>query len=252
MPSSRGYQFNFSQILTEAMYDREAREKKAKTIIAVLSDYFRSDFKSFSVLDVGCSTGFIANYLSNFFGQVLGIDIDESAIDFAKRQFRKGNLDFIKSDSQKVECDENTFDVVICTHIYEHVPDAGILMKEIFRILKPNGVCYFSAGNRLKIMEPHYHLPFLSILPRPLAHLYIRASRKHKYYYEKHLSYWGLMKLVRDFEVIDYTKKIIRQPEKFKTEYMIQPDTNKARLARFVVKNAYWLCPTYVWLLHKQ
>jgi hypothetical protein len=39
MKKSRGYQYNFSQILPDAMYDRESREKKARTMVAVLKDF---------------------------------------------------------------------------------------------------------------------------------------------------------------------------------------------------------------------
>lgn len=251
MTRSRGYQFNFSKILPEAMHDREAREKKAKTIVAVFRDYFQSDLKSFSVLDVGCSTGFIANYLAKYFGKVIGIDIDETAIDFARRQFDNDNLEFVKSDSQKMEFSDNAFDAIICAHIYEHVPDAGRLLGEIFRVQKPGGVCYFAAGNRINIMEPHYNLPFLSMLPRPLAHIYLRAFRESKFYYESHLTYWGLKRLVYQFERIDYTEKIIQQPESFEADYMLRPNTHKARLAQLILDHAYWLCPTYIWLLRK-
>jgi len=233
------------------MHNGETREKKAKTIVAVFRDYFRSDFKSFSVLDVGCSTGFIANYLATCFGKVIGIDIDEAAVDFAKRQFDKDNLEFVKINSQKIKFSDNEFDAVICAHIYEHVPDAVKLLDEIFRVLKPGGVCYFAAGNRINFIEPHYHLAFLSVLPRPLAHVYIRAFRKSEFYYEKHLTYWGLKRLVCQFERIDYTKKIIQQPQCFEADYMLGPNTHKARFARLIIKHAYWLCPTYIWLLRK-
>ena len=65
MMALRRYQRNFSEMLPEAMYDREGRERKARTMVAVLSDFIGSDFQSLSVLDIGSSTGFIANYLSN-------------------------------------------------------------------------------------------------------------------------------------------------------------------------------------------
>jgi 2-polyprenyl-3-methyl-5-hydroxy-6-metoxy-1,4-benzoquinol methylase len=251
MAQTRGYQFDYSKLLPDAMYDQSAREKKAKTMVTVFSDYFQSDLKSFSLLDLGCSTGFIANYLAEHFGEVAGIDIDEPAIDFARRQFERDNLQFLKSNSQKIKFPPNTFDAIVCAHIYEHVPDAHMLLGEIFRVLKPGGVCYFAAGNRLNVMEPHYHLPFLSILPRPLAHIYVRAARKSKYYYEKHLTYWGLKRLVCKFERIDYTKKIIRHPERFEASYMLKPNTRKAKLAQIIVNHAYGLCPTYIWLLRK-
>lgn len=251
MKKKREYQHNFSEMLHKQMYDSRAREKKAKTMIAVFRDYFRLNLKSFSLLDVGCSTGFIANYLANYFGHVIGIDIDKPAIDFARRRFSKANLEFFESDSQELEFTENIFDAIVCAHIYEHVPDASRLLGEIFRVLKPGGVCYFAAGNRINVIEPHYKLPFLSMLPRPLAHIYVRKLRKSKFYYEKHLTYWSLKKLVCKFERIDYTKKIILRPKNFEANYMLRPNKYKIRLARFVVKHAYGLCPTYIWILRK-
>lgn len=251
MAQTRGYQFDFSKILPAAMYDCEAREKKAKTMLAVFKDYFKTDLKSFSLLDFGCSTGFISHHLACYFGQVLGIDIDGPAIDFARKNFNKPNLEFVKIDSQKIDFPENTFDVTICAHIYEHVPDAEMLMSEIYRVLKSEGVCYFAAGNRFRIMEPHYHLPFLSAIPRPLAHAYLRLAGRGKFYYEKHLSFWGLKKLTSCFEYIDYTRPIIAHPAIFGADYMIRPDSNTAKLAKFISKYAYWLCPTYIWLLRK-
>lgn len=241
----------FSEIFPEAMYDRENRERKAKTIVAVLSDFLRSDFQSLSVLDIGASTGIIANYLSKYFGKVIGIDIDKPAIEYARNNFIKENLVFQMGDSMHLNFPQNMFDAVICAQVYEHVPNTNRLMQEIHRVLKQGGVCYFAAGNRLNIKEPHYNLPFLSVVPRQLAHIYLKIAGKGEFYQEKHLSYWGLIKLVRNFERIDYTEKIITNPQFFHADYMIQKNTVKARLARFIVQYFYWLCPSYIWLLRK-
>jgi len=238
-------------MLSHAMYDRDKREKKALTMLTIIKDFFKSDLRCFNLLDVGCSTGFIANYLADHFDQVVGIDIDESAINFAKNNFKKDNLTFIKNNSMRIKFSQKSFDFVICAHIYEHVPDAERLMAEIYRVLKPEGVCFFSAGNRMRIMEPHYNLPFLSVIPRPLSNVYIRMAGRGRFYYEKHLSYWGLKRLVNNFERIYYTQKIIEKPKRFHADYMIMVDTKKARLAGLIVKYAYWMCPSYIWILQK-
>ena len=251
MKKNRKYQYNFSKMLHQQMYDYEGREKKAKTMLAVLSHYYSTGLNHLSALDVGSSTGIITNYLASYFQNIIGMDIDGPAVEFAKKQFKQQNLEFRIGSSLNMDFTDRTFDVVICAHIYEHVPDAKLLMDEIFRVLKVNGVCYFAAGNRYRIMEPHYNLPFLSAVPRPLAHPYVRLAGRSKYYYEKHLSYWGLKKLVRQFDLIDYTRHIIKQPVNFGAEYMIRPNSNKAKLAKFISKRVYWLCPTYIWLLRK-
>ena len=44
------------------------------------------------------------------------------------------------ADATKLEFDDNSFDVVIANHILEHIPDDLKAMKEIYRVLKDNGV----------------------------------------------------------------------------------------------------------------
>ncbi|MCK5359601.1 MAG: methyltransferase domain-containing protein, partial [Gammaproteobacteria bacterium] len=139
----------------------------------------------------------------------------------------------------------------ICSQVYEHVIDARQMMDEIYRVLKPEGICYFAAGNRLAIDEHHHHLPFLSAIPRPLGHLYLRLAGKGKYYYEKHLSYWGLKSLVSRFQIVDYTAEVINDPKRYATDYMLEPGSSKQKFARLIVKRFYWLCPGYIWLLKK-
>lgn len=249
---NRGYQYNFSSMHGDSMYDKEAREGKANTMVRVLSHHFgQESVAQMSLLDVGSSTGFIDNYLSKNFAMVTGIDIDTEAIDHASKTFSDGHLHFCVGDAMSLDFPENSFDVVICSQIYEHVPDARRMMDEIYRVLKPEGVCYFAAGNRLSIEEHHYQLPFLSVIPRPLGHLYIRLAGKGKYYYEKHLSYWGLKSLVEKFEVVDYTGKIIDDPAQFNVIYMLEPGSKRHKIAKFVVNWLYWACPGYIWLLRK-
>ncbi|MHB8743872.1 MAG: class I SAM-dependent methyltransferase [Sulfuricaulis sp.] len=220
-------------------------------MLAVLHDHYGVDLTDLRALDVGASTGFIDNILAEHFGTVVGIDIDEAAINFARQSFNRENLEFRVGDAMNISAPGDNFDVVICAQVYEHVPDANILMKEIHRVLKPGGICYFAASNRFMFHEPHYHLPLLSAIPRPLAHLYLRLAGKGRYYYEKHLSYWGLKKLVARFAIHDYTGAIIEDPARFHADYMLKPGSPKASVAALVTRHAYWLSPGYIWLLRK-
>ena len=249
---SRGYQHNFSSLHGDSMYDKEARERKANTMIRVLSHNFgEENIAQMSLLDVGSSTGIIQNYLSRAFAEVTGLDIDTRAVEHATKVYATEHLHFRTGDAMSIDFPDNSFDVVICSQIYEHVPDARKMTDEIYRVLKPEGVCYFAAGNRLSIEEHHYNLPFLSVIPRPLGHIYLRLAGKGKHYYEKHLSYWGLKSLVKRFDIIDYTSKVINDPEKFHIAYMLEPGSKKHAFALFVVNKMYWLCPGYIWLLKK-
>lgn len=247
---SRGYQYDFSS-KAAAMYDVSARERKAHTMVAVLEDYFDKPLMDLTLLDVGSSTGIIDHYLSGYFGRVTGIDIDSSAVKHATETYRNDRLEFQAGDALNLPFPDASFDVVICSQVYEHVPDAKRMMDEIYRVLKAGGVCYFAATNRLKLMEPHYHLPLLSVIPKPLAHAYMRIAGKGSYYYEQHLSYWGLKKLVQKFMTNDYTVKIILDPVKYGTDYMVHSNSLKALMAKILLKYAYWASPGYIWLLKK-
>ena len=246
----RGYQHGFSEQGT-AMFNVDKRQRKARTMVAVLKEQTGEDLSKLSVLNVGGSAGIIDDYLSRHFGQVTGIDIDETAIAHARGNFHNDNLTFELGDAMNLRYDDDTFDVAVCSQVYEHVPDADTMMQEIFRVLKPGGVCYFAAGNRLMFNEPHYNLPLLSVIPRPLAHLYMKLAGKGSHYYEKHLSYWGLKKLVRQFETTDYTRPIILAPGRFDAEYMVKPGSMKQRMAALLATWFIWLVPGYIWILRK-
>lgn len=248
--NSREYQYGFSE-RTDDMYDKCVREKKAITMISVLKDHLGSKIKNAKLLNVGGSTGIIDNYLSKHTKEVISIDIDEPAIHHAQRTYQTDNLTFQVADALNLPFHNNSFDIVICSQVYEHVPDAEKMFEEIFRVLLPNGVCYFAAGNRIMWNEPHYNLPLLSILPNPLANFYMRITGKGQYYYEKHLTYWGLKKLVNKFKIIDYTKDLVCEPEKYSTSYMIETGSLKQRMAKFVISIFYWATPGYIWLLEK-
>lgn len=42
-------------------------------------------------------------------------------------------------DLHQIPLEDNRFDVVFCNHVMEHVDDALVCMKELFRVLKPGG-----------------------------------------------------------------------------------------------------------------
>lgn len=248
------YQENFSEMHKEAMYNLAQRTQKANKTIAVIKDYLQKNNllqKDLSLLDIGCSTGYLTTTYSSVFTNVTGLDIDEKAIQHAQCENSSEHIKFQVGDSMNINFPENSFDAITCTHIYEHVPNSTQLLKEIYRVLKPGGFCYFAAGNRFKIMEDHYRLPMLSVIPKWMANYYIRLCGKSDAYYETHLSLWGLKTLTKNFEIEDYTLEILRDPVKYSATEMITPKSLKQKMYLFILKFAYWLCPTYIWILKK-
>ena len=245
------YQLGYSEVHSESLYSIDRRGRKAQKILAVLDDYYSGDLGSLRVLDIGCSAGIISGLMSERVGRVVGMDIDGPAVVHAQKSYGKYNADFTLQDATAVALKDETFDVVICAQVYEHVPSQHSLMSEILRVLKPSGVCYFAAGNRICLIKPHYKLPLLSVIPRSLANRYVSIMTDQDSYYERTLFYWQLKKLVSKFDVIDYTVPIVGDPEKYAATDMLRPGSMKHKLALWAVDRAYWLCSTYIWLLRK-
>lgn len=246
----RGYQYNYTS-LKPSLFNSDRRIRKAETIVRVCQDFARPhDLSRLDVLDVGSSNGIIDNHLADFFHHVSGIDIDEPAMAHARKTFPKDNLSFETGDAMSMSFPDNHFDVAVCTQIYEHVPDATRMFAEIFRVLKPGGFCYFSGNNRIMFMEPHYRLPLLSLMPRFLAHRYVRLAGKGSHYHELHFSYWTLKRLCKAFNIVDYSAKVVSEPEQFGVSYMIPKGSLKWRAANILAHYARWASPM-MWVLQK-
>ena len=247
----RAYQTNYSDLHPDVQYNNISREMKGKKIVAVLNDFCDKELNTLSLCEIGCSTGIQTNYISKYFKYTIGVDIDSKAISYAKSIFSNNKLEYIEADSMNLPFQDGSFDIVVCTHVYEHVPDPHKLISEIYRVLKNDGICYFAAGNRIQIIEPHYKLIFLSILPRKIANKYIHLFNKGNYYYERLLTLPSLRRLVRQFEIVDYTKLIIDDPKKYFAEDVLKEKS----LFHFVVKQLssplYFFLTDYIWILRK-
>jgi hypothetical protein len=122
------------------------------------------------------------------------------------------------------------------------------MMAEIYRVLRVGGACLLIAGNRLTLMEADNHLP---LLPRPIAPRYVRAMRRGDGSYETTRTVWALRTVTARFELHDYTARVVQDPLRFQATDVVRPGTFKQRSALFPLRAAYWLAPTYIWLLKK-
>jgi hypothetical protein len=64
--------------------------------------------------------------------------------------------------------------------------------------LRPSGNGYLAVPNRWMLNEPHYHLPFLSWLPRPLRSPYLRFAGRGDFYDCEPLTLGTLERLLGD------------------------------------------------------
>lgn len=125
------------------------RTGKARMIEAILSRELGESVDGFDVLDVGCGNGDI----SRFFAQrnrVTGVDVKD------RRNGRVEPFQFVQIDSEALPFEDARFDLVLSHHVLEHVPDQRRHLDEIWRVLRPDGVCYLATPNKSSpIMRGH-------------------------------------------------------------------------------------------------
>jgi 2-polyprenyl-3-methyl-5-hydroxy-6-metoxy-1,4-benzoquinol methylase len=238
--------------ITPILLDRAHKSPKVSKMLAVLENAGVLNHEDGVAVDLGCSGGFFCEGLARHFHRVVGIDIDEAAISFAHKNSKARNVEYIVINSDDIPLPDHSADVIICNHVYEHVPDAGKLFVEISRVLKPEGVCYLGAASRLVVIEPHFKLPFLSWMPKWLAHRYMRAFGKGEFYYEQLRTYWGIRNMVKNYYVDDYTLKIIKDPVRYSAQDMIDPSGFVAKLPVSLLKFIYPFLPSFIFILRKK
>lgn len=105
-----------------------------------------------AILDLGCGTGILTVQLAELCNKVIGVDSSQSMIDKAKEQF--GNIEFMVCDALALPF-ENEFDVVFSNAVFHWISDHYALLKNIHKVLKPQGllVCEFGANGNIATIE---------------------------------------------------------------------------------------------------
>jgi SAM-dependent methyltransferase len=93
------------------------------------------------ILDLGCGTGEITRRLADRYPQatLLGIDILENNLALARRDSASfgERIRYARGDAFALECADASFDLVVCRHMSQAVPDFPLVLREITRVLKP-------------------------------------------------------------------------------------------------------------------
>jgi len=100
------------------------------------------------VLDLGCGAGFLCNDLALLGHDVVGLDQAPDALEVAMRHDATRRVLYEVGDATAIPHADASFDAVCAMDFLEHVEDAGAVIAESARVLRPGGRFLFQTFNR--------------------------------------------------------------------------------------------------------
>lgn len=102
------------------------------------------------ILEIGCGRGFYAKTLLNLWPKIdfTGVDLNKKYLLAAKKNCRQGKARLIQGDATELPFKDRGFDRILATEILEHIPNDGLAISEMCRVMKPGGKAVVTVPNK--------------------------------------------------------------------------------------------------------
>lgn len=139
--------------LAHRWWDPESEFKPLHEINPLRLDFIdeRAQLAGKTVLDVGCGGGILAESMAARGARVTGIDAGEAPLSVARlHQLESGvEVEYERTTAEALaDARPESFDVVTCMEMLEHVPEPASVIAACARLVKPGGHAFFSTINR--------------------------------------------------------------------------------------------------------
>lgn len=123
-----------------AEYDNSHYSQHARKLYPLIFEEIKL-FQPNSILDLGCGTGeFIHQILQRYDDiKIYGLDISNEMLAVAEKKLN-GHAELTQGDSQYLPYGDESIDMIICNDSFHHYPEPLEVIKEIYRVLKKQGV----------------------------------------------------------------------------------------------------------------
>ena len=152
------------------------------------------------ILDIGCFTGNVGSIFLKRSNVVFGMDLSMQALETARTR----GVDVVLADAdEQLPFRDHSFDVVFAGELIEHVLDVGLLLKEVKRVIRPDGEIVLTTPNLASLGRRL----LLLVGKDPLTNIKWFSGAGHLRYFVKET----LLRLLKeyDFEIIELKSDIV-------------------------------------------
>lgn len=99
-----------------------------------------------NVLDLGCGAGHVSFQVAPLVNKVVAYDLSEAMLEVVRKSDpakKLGNIETVKGVAESMPFVDNSFDFVFSRYSAHHWQDLGVALREVKRVLKPQGIAAF-------------------------------------------------------------------------------------------------------------
>lgn len=137
------------------------------------------------VLEVGCNWGYGSHLFSQQARLAVGIDVNREFVEYGSKRFARNNLRLLIHDAnQPFPFPDGNFDVVFSSEVIEHIANYASCLREMHRVLRPDGTLILKTPNlayapRWHALNPYHLKVFLPAELQLLLNQYFSEVQMH-------------------------------------------------------------------------
>lgn len=169
----------------------EILRTRAKDVLSALEGY-GWQWKERRVLDVGAGQGGLVLELLVRGADAHGAEPGQEFAGLSRLRLEDAGFSacrIVRAYAEALPFPRNSFDYVTSLQVLEHVREPDLMLREMYRVLRPGGLCFISSENYLSFYEPHYRVFWLPLLPKSIGSAYLECRGRNSDFLEKYIHY---------------------------------------------------------------
>ncbi|MES2764663.1 MAG: class I SAM-dependent methyltransferase [Bacteroidota bacterium] len=148
--------------------------------ISILKKHYSDDLSKATILDFGAGTGVLLHELKKLGAGVEGIELSKWACEYGEKKF---GVKMHNGDLFVLPISDNKFDIIIMSHVIEHLPDPVEIVLKLKNWLKPGGILMVATPNVESTGEHIFKSKWLYYIPN--EHLQLFSPQSIDFFFKK-------------------------------------------------------------------